>query len=117
VYHRRNRLSGSARFFNSGAHFFRLDFIVAHYAPRQRVSMRYAPAYPKLVSASALGFENSTWHTLLEAGGFPIRFPFLFELLTPHMTTLNQDATPFSILHSPFSSLFIVHCSLFIVNC
>jgi hypothetical protein len=29
--------------------------------------MRYAPAYPKLISASALGPENSDWHTRLEA--------------------------------------------------
>jgi hypothetical protein len=59
-------------------------------ATHQWVKVRYAAAYPKLVSASALGFEKGAWHTRLEAV-FALYFHFLgaFFAAEPQKTGLS----------------------------
>jgi hypothetical protein len=60
VYHRRNRLSGSARFFIFGAHFFHLDFIVAQYARQRVLCAAMAADVPgNMLTAKANGFVPS----------------------------------------------------------
>ncbi|MDR3123231.1 MAG: hypothetical protein LBU16_05585, partial [Treponema sp.] len=66
-YHRGNRLSGSARFFYFGAHFFHLDFILAQHGGRSGRRAKL-PIF-KLNCNTASNFRQILWIAQKSDGG------------------------------------------------